>query len=77
MSYLAFTEAPSVSGKTLVVTVYSLKRSIVLGSIQWYGPWRQYAFVPGPGTIWNVDCMNEVQERIRALMLKRKEEITR
>lgn len=70
--YLWFQEYPSDSGKTLVVKILSKSSGDRLGSIRWYGPWRQYCFYPSPDTIFNKGCMNDVVKYIDKLMKARK-----
>jgi len=58
--------------KTKVVEVISKPRagSIVrfkLGTIKWYSRWRQYAFFPESGTLFNVECLEDIQSYIRGL----------
>jgi len=38
-----------------------------LGIIKWYSRWRQYAFFPETGTIFNTECLNDIQSYIRGL----------
>lgn len=73
-SYLTFerlTEHPR-DLKTEVWAVISTRHGDELGVIKWYGPWRQYAFFPRMGTVWNPDCLDQVTEQIRGLMRARK-----
>lgn len=52
--------------KTKRLTVRSRRTSFILGWIQWYGPWRQYAFFPAGGCIFNPDCMMEISDRCKS-----------
>ena len=36
------------------------KNGIALGQIKYFGRWRQYAFFPHEGTIWNYECMMDI-----------------
>jgi hypothetical protein len=73
-SYLLFeTRQPEQGRKTLIVDVKSVSRGDTLGEIRWYSHWRQYCFWPRAGTIWNRDCMTEVQAEISHLMEARKQ----
>lgn len=58
--------------KTKVVGVYSKRNDDVLGEIKWFGRWRQYAFFPEPGTIFNVECLNDIQNYIKGMMDERR-----
>ena len=44
-----------------------------LGIIKWYSRWRQYAFFPDNGTIFNVECLNDIQSYISELKNERRE----
>jgi hypothetical protein len=74
MNYLQFElrseRMPDV--KTEVWAVLSAKHGFQLGLIKWYSPWRQYAFFPGPDTIWNRDCLRAVDDKIETLMRVRR-----
>jgi len=32
-----------------------------LGFVEWYSRWRCYAFHPAPDTIFNAECLSEIQ----------------
>lgn len=34
----------------------------IIGTVNWYGAWRQYCFSPAYQTIWNNDCLNIIKE---------------
>lgn len=53
--------------KTKVVGVWSKRSSDRLGLIKWYGKWRQYAFFPENDTLFNVECLNDIQTYIKGL----------
>ena len=63
----------SKSGKTGLYNVLSKSSGVVLGSIQWYGPWRQYCFFPAAETIWNHACMLIVKDVMMTLNALHKE----
>lgn len=31
-----------------------------IGVVQWYGPWRQYCFMPGGTTVFHNGCLRDV-----------------
>jgi hypothetical protein len=70
--YLEFIDATPPARKTSILLVRSVMHGNILGEIRWYGSWRQYAFWPRSGTIWNVECLRDVNERIEALMAARR-----
>lgn len=70
--YLRFVDATPAGRKTTVLWIYSRQWGDALGEIRWFGRWRQYAFFPEKGTAWNPACLDDVNERIRALMAARR-----
>ena len=70
--YLIFRQVPT-PGKTQVWHVLSKRSGDLLGTIKWYGAWRQYTFFPSPDTIFNVECMASIMNVIAHLMNERKE----
>ena len=60
--YLHFYDLPPM-GKTRRIVVQS-RRGHHLGDIRWYGPWRQYVFEPAQGTIFNVECLASLADRL-------------
>jgi len=70
--YIQFYDAEPLGRKTRIVIVVSKSSGAELGSIKWYGPWRQYCFYPASATIFNTGCMNDIQAQIKELMDERK-----
>jgi len=64
--YLIFTLIKRMP-KTNVIAVKSKLHYFKLGIIKWYPGWRQYAFFPEAGTVFNVECLNDIQSYIREL----------
>jgi hypothetical protein len=74
MKYLTFLQRPRREGrKTDEVAVFG-RRDTYLGEIKWFGRWRQYAFFPEAGTVWNTDCLAEVSAQILKLMAARRDQ---
>lgn len=46
--------------RTKVIEIISKRGKERLGIIKWFGRWRQYAFFPVAGTIFNVECLNDI-----------------
>ena len=66
--YLRF-DSYSVSGKkTKTVSVVNIHHNKEIGVIQWYSAWRQYCFIPEYNTIWNKECLGDINEVIYSLM---------
>jgi len=65
--YLEFKELES-KPKTKVIGIWSKNQfGFRLGIIKWYSRWRQYAFFPENGTLFNTECLNDIQSYIRGL----------
>jgi hypothetical protein len=58
--------------KTKVISVINKSSQRPIAKILWYPEWRQYCFLPNPGTIWNNTCLNEVNSVIDMLMAERR-----
>ena len=72
--YLIFEDASEwfPNRSTKVVLIRSVSSRKQLGLIQWYGAWRQYTFVPDDSTIWNTECLDNINFQIRKMMEERK-----
>jgi hypothetical protein len=70
--YLEFVETWPETRKTAKVFVNATRDGAPLGEIIWFGRWRQYAFMPEPGTVFNVGCMATIISRIDDLMERRR-----
>lgn len=53
--------------KTQVWIIYAKRNMAVLGQVSWKGSWRQYAFKPTDGSVFNPGCMDEVSAFCREL----------
>lgn len=71
--YLMFLDETPEGRKTSITAVLSRKWGYRLGTIKWYGAWRQYTFWPENGMIFNVECMQDIQNYIKELSEHRKE----
>jgi hypothetical protein len=69
--YIEFQRVPF-NGITQRFEVISINRGDILGRIQWYPPWRQYIFCPAFETLWNKDCLKDIQDFLQQLMDDRK-----
>lgn len=65
MSYIKFVEVPF-EGKTKRWEVQTKDTNVPLGRIQWFGPWRKYAFDPAWITHWDEECLREVADFVEA-----------
>lgn len=73
--YLSFVELKP-KPKTKVFEVRSKSSNGLLGFVQWYAQWRKYCFLTASGTVWgtvfDVDCLGDIQDFIDGLMAERK-----
>ena len=53
-----------------VITKYETPE--LLGSIEWFGRWRKYAFFPCQNTVFEPICLNDIINFINELMEERK-----
>ena len=63
---------PDQKKKTTIWRCLNNKSLGDLGLIKWYGPWRQYCFLPANGTIFNKGCLEDINDFITQLMEERK-----
>ena len=63
--YLSFHQLLGRSQKTEVIRVQGTKDT--LGIIKWHGAWRQYCFFPKADTLYNNQCMSEIQDMLSQL----------
>ncbi len=66
MSDIAFEQFPSPTGKTSIYKVVSKVNGTLLGTISWYGRWRQYVFEAEPNMVWSYGCLNDVMLKVIA-----------
>jgi hypothetical protein len=56
------------SGKTEKWECINNHSNCVLATIKWYAPWRQYSFFSEYGSVFNLDCLNDINHFITQLM---------
>lgn len=45
--------------------IYGVRRGELLGSIAWFGRWRQYTFNPASDTTFNHSCLTDIAEFLK------------
>ena len=67
--YLAFAldTIASEGRKTEVWQVRATRSGALIGTVRWFGRWRQYTFFPEPGTTFNHGCLEEIAEHCAVL----------
>lgn len=58
--------------KTNVYSVINISGGYSLGLVKWHPAWRQYCLFSEEQTIWNKDCLKEIEKFIQKLMNDRK-----
>jgi len=74
--YLIF-NAESIKGrKTKIIHIINKSSTNEIGTIEWYGSWRQYCFMPSLefDTVWNNTCLTDIISVINGLMKGRNNE---
>jgi hypothetical protein len=68
--YLKFDAYNIPSRKTVLVNVINKSSGDEIATIEWYGAWRQYCFMPSFefNTVWNNTCLTDVITVIDMLM---------
>lgn len=61
--------------RTLVWDVINIRSGDQIGQIRFYGPWRQYCFLPAPATVFSAGCLGEIAEFIAAHKNDRRESL--
>jgi len=69
--YMEFSKIGS-TGKTDIWDILSKSSGFILGTIKWYGAWRQYCFFPSANCVFNTDCMDDIKKMIFELMAQRR-----
>jgi len=72
--YIRFALSAEQKPKTQVWDVLTTSGGVRLGTIRWYGPWRQYCFMPDPDaeTVFSAGCLQDIESHIKQLMTERK-----
>jgi hypothetical protein len=70
-AYLDFADVEVKNRKTKIVAVINKHHQEIIGEIRWFGKWRQYCFYPYNETVWNIGCLEAIQEAIGDLTRER------
>jgi hypothetical protein len=69
--YLCFEELEA-KPKTKQFAVKNKTSDFILGYVKWYGPWRCYClFIDKPGLVFDAECLADIQDFLKSLMLER------
>jgi hypothetical protein len=75
--YLVFNSEEIKGRKTKVVHILNKNSQEQIATIEWYGAWRQYVFMPERfefDTVWNNTCLTDIISVINQLMKEREVE---
>jgi hypothetical protein len=74
--YLRFATEQLPGRKTKIVHVINISSGNDLATIEWYGSWRQYCFMPTMefDTVWNNTCLADIIAVIDQLMKERQKQ---
>lgn len=64
-------EGLSLSGKTVIVTVWNTLHNVNIGKIHWHGAWRKYVYRPSPDTIYDAGCQRAIAKQLSLMMRER------
>ncbi|MDR1176915.1 MAG: hypothetical protein LBK83_15755 [Treponema sp.] len=72
--YISFEELEA-KPKTKQFVVKNKTSDFILGYVKWYAPWRRYCFfIDKPGLVFDAECLADIQDFLKNLMLERKYE---
>ena len=71
--YLTFAAENMKGRKTKIIHIINKSSINEIGTIEWYGSWRQYCFFPSFqfNTVWNNTCLTDILSVINDLMKER------
>lgn len=58
--------------KTLRYVLVNKRARARIGTIEWYAPWRQFCFFPGPETVWSDGCLVSVRDFVGRITEQRR-----
>ena len=68
--YMVFRQVPT-NGRTEYWEVVNIRSGGLLGTIHWYGAWRQYCFFPQGDCVFNATCLTHILGFIAKLKRER------
>lgn len=66
--HIRFNEWAPDGRKTRAWTCLSNSNAAPLGTVKWFGRWRQYCFFPEDDCVFSVGCMEDINTFIRECM---------
>lgn len=74
VTWISFVETGD-TGKTKIFRVENNEHGFNLGTIKWYGPFRQYSFFPADNCVFEKTCLQDITNFIKELMEARKKNV--
>lgn len=65
--FVVRTEPLQPGRKTHDYSVINRTSGETIGTIKWYGPWRQYCFFPAAGSVWSSGCLADIQTAVKRI----------
>lgn len=72
--WITFEQQPMGDKKTKTFYVYNKESHTLLGTVSWYGAFRQYSFTSYGKIIYEKQCLRDIADFLDNLMLERKVE---
>lgn len=66
--YIEFFPSVRSPKETMVWYCHSRRHKTRLGTVLWYGSWRQYCFVPYANTVFSAGCLADIRDFIGQVM---------
>jgi len=70
--WIEFIEQDFPDRKTKVFVVQNKENGVVLGTVRWFGSFRQYSFYPAEHTVFEKTCLRDIADFMAQLMEERK-----
>jgi hypothetical protein len=61
MKWIDSVDCSRTTEKTKRFELRAKQDGALLGTVQWFGRWRRYVFMPAPSTIFETDCLNDIR----------------
>ena len=69
--YIEFIKV-SETEKTTIWSCVNKKSQMELGRVKWFGPWRQYCFLPSGPSVYSTGCLKDIAGFMALQMEQRK-----
>lgn len=73
LRFSVYDQKPKTTVFTAVWVIYGLRSDTYLGMIKWYPPWRQYCFFSCENTVFNSECLDDINAFVQDANQKHKQ----